>query len=177
LEYQIKSKSRLITMASEYAILAKLGGFVGSNPEIISSYPPYSAVGNQSEILNTCFPIGAKAGKFFEDRFRKYLVLSYIFKVKHNQQRDDLFSFSILLHKRDKVEIYKLILIEFITILENQGLLSENILTDYHQKIYDGINTETDIYIEHLLVDFSRMFQEAKSKILKQKPDLKGSFF
>jgi len=164
-------------MASEYAILAKLGGYVGSNPEIISSYPPYSAVGNETELLNTCFPIGAKAGKFFEDRFRKYLVLSYAFKVKHNSQRDDLFSFSILLHKRDKVEIYKLILTEFIGMLESDGLLSESTLTDYHQKIYDGINTETDIYIEHQLVDFSRMFKEAKAKIIKQKPELKGSFF
>ena len=164
-------------MASEYAILAKLGGYVGSNPEIISSYPPYSAVGNQNEILNTCFPMGAKAGKFFEDRFRKYLSLSYIFKVKHNQQRDDLFSFSILLHKRDKVEIYKSIITEFVYKLENNGLLSQSVLTDYHQNIYDGINAETDIYIEDLLVDFSRMFKEAKAKILKQKPDLKGSFF
>ena len=55
-------------MASEYAILAKLGGYVGSNPEILSSYPPYSAVGDQNEILNTCFPMGAKAGKFCIDK-------------------------------------------------------------------------------------------------------------
>jgi hypothetical protein len=61
-------------LASDYAILSKLGGFVGSNPEIVSSYPPYSAVGSETEILNTCFPIGAKEGKFFENRLRKYLA-------------------------------------------------------------------------------------------------------
>ncbi|TFG03051.1 MAG: hypothetical protein EU542_03430 [Promethearchaeota archaeon] len=163
-------------MASEYAILAKLGGFVGSNPEIVSSYPPYSAVGNQSEILNTCFPIGAKAGKFFEDKFRKYLVLSYIFKIGQNVERDDLFSFAVLLHKRDKIEIYKAVITELINILDNSGKLCEGILTEYHQQIYEGINSESDLYIEDLLIDFSRIFKEVKAKILKEKPKLRGSF-
>ncbi len=164
-------------MASEYAILAKLGGFVGSNPEIVSSYPPYTAVGNETEILNSCFPLGAKAGKFFEDRFRKYIALSYVFKVRKSAERDDLFSFSVLLHKRDKVEIYKKVLTELINILESNGRLSESVLTQYHQKIYEGINSESDILIEDLLIDFSRIFKEVKAKVLKQKPQLKGSFF
>ena len=164
-------------MASEYAILSKLGGFVGSNPEIVSSYPPYTAVGNETEILNSCFPLGAKAGKFFEDRFRKYIALSYFFKVRKSTERDDLFSFSILLHKRDKVEIYKEVLVGLIDALESNGLLTESILTDYHQQIYEGINLESDIYIQDLLIDFSRIFKEVKAKVLKEKPQLKGSFF
>ncbi|TFG16621.1 MAG: hypothetical protein EU531_05950 [Promethearchaeota archaeon] len=163
-------------MASSYAIIAKLGGFVGSNPEIVSSYPPYSAVGNETEILNTCFPLGAKAGKFFEDKFRKYLVLSYIFKIRQTAERDDLFSFAVLLHKRDKVEIYKAVITDLINILDNCGKLSERILTEYHQQIYEGINSESDLYIEDLLIDFSRIFMEVKAKILKEKPHLRGSF-
>lgn len=164
-------------MASEYAILSKLGGFVGSNPEIVSSYPPYTGVGSEAEILHACFPIGAKVGEFFEDKFRKYLVLSYVFKIQKNEERDDLFSFAVLLHKREKVEIYKEVLMSLIHILENNGRLIENVLTDNHQKIYEAINTESDVYIEDLLIDFSRIFQEVKAKVLKEKPQLKGSFF
>jgi hypothetical protein len=163
-------------MASEYAILSKLGGFVGSNPQIVSSYPPFTGVGSEAEILNTCFPFGAKAGKFFEDRFRKYIVLSYVFKIGKGMERDDLFSFAVLLHKRDKVEIYKEVLVKLVNILESNGRLSESILTEYHQKIYEGINTESDISIEDLLIDFSRIFKEVKAKILKEKPKLRGSF-
>lgn len=164
-------------MASEYAILAKLGGFVGSNPEIISSYPSVTAIGNEREILQSCFPIGAKAGKFIEDRYKKYLVLSYIFKVEQEANRDDLFSLSILLHKRDKLDIYKPALKELIELLQRNGLLNEEMLANYHQTIYEGINSESDVYIEDLLIDFSRIFKEIKAQILKSKPELKGSFF
>jgi hypothetical protein len=163
-------------LTSEYAILAKLGGFIGSNPEIISSYPSVSKVGSEAEILDTCFPIGAKEGEFFEDRYKKYMVLSYIFKVQQRSSRDDLFSFSVLLHKRDKVEVYKPVLGELIKILEENELLNEQVLTVYHQRIYEGINTESNIQIEDLLVDFSRIFKEVKANILKEKPQLRGSF-
>ncbi|MFX0011516.1 MAG: hypothetical protein ACFE9R_14480 [Candidatus Hermodarchaeota archaeon] len=164
-------------MASEYAILAKLGGYVGSNPEIISSYPSLISKGDKQEILQFCFPFGVKPGNFVEDRYKKYLVLSYIFRVTQETNRDDLFSFSILLHKRDKIDIYKAVINRLIEILENDNLLNEKILTDYHQTIYEGINKESDVYIEDVLVDFSKIFEEIKAQILKQKPELKGSFF
>ena len=164
-------------MASEYALLCKLGGFVGSNPEILSSFPSVAGVGEEVDILNTCFPVGAKVGDFHEDRFKKYLVLSYIFKIQQLAERDDLFSLSILLHRRDKVEIYKPVLRKLVEKLEQNGLLNEEILTEYHKTIYQGINDESDVHIKDLLVDFSRIFKEVKAEVLKQKPDLKGSFF
>ncbi|MFX1357841.1 MAG: hypothetical protein ACFFA8_11250 [Promethearchaeota archaeon] len=164
-------------MATEYAILAKLGGHVGSNPEIISSFPSIATIGEETEILNKCFPLGSKVGDFIEDRFYKHLVLSYIFKVRREMNRDDLFSLSVLLHKRDKIDIYKPVLKELIDILDRNNLLNETILNQYHDTIYEGMNQEKDVYIKDLLVDFSRIFKEIKAKIFKQKPELKGSFF
>ena len=164
-------------MASEFAILAKLGGFVGSNPEILSSFPSVTGVGEEVDILNSCFPVGAKVGDFYEDRYKKYLVLSYIFKIKQLTERDDLFSLSILLHKRDKVEVYKPALKILVETLENNGLLNEEILTEYHKTIYEGINNEKNILVKDLQIDFSTIFKEIKAEVLKQKPDLKGSFF
>ena len=164
-------------MASEYAILAKLGGFVGSNPEIVSSYPSVDNVGNEGDILNTCFPTGAKIGDFYEDKYKKYLVLSYIFRIKQLAERDDLFSLSILLHKREKVEVYKPVLKTLVETLEQNGLLNEEVLKEYHKTIYEGINDEKDVQIKDLLIDFSRIFTEIKAEVIKQKPELKGSFF
>ncbi|MFX0029388.1 MAG: hypothetical protein ACFE8B_09275 [Candidatus Hermodarchaeota archaeon] len=164
-------------MATEYAILAKLGGFIGSNPEIISSTPSLKSIGTENELLSKCFPIGSKVGQFIEDKLNKYLVLSYIFKVKRAHDRDDLFSLSILLHKRDRVEIYKHVLKELVDILEAKGLLNESILTKFHKLIYEGMNQEKDVLIERNLIELSRIFKDIKEKVLKQKPQLKGSFF
>ncbi|MFX1277992.1 MAG: hypothetical protein ACFFA3_01150 [Promethearchaeota archaeon] len=164
-------------MATEYAILAKLGGFIGSNPEIISSTPSLKSIMTETELLSKCFPIGSKVGQFIEDKLNKYLVLSYIFKVKQERERDDLFSLSILLNKHDKIDIYKHTLKELVDILEENGLLSELILTKYHNLIYEGMNQEKDILIENKFIELSRIFRDIKAKVLKQKPQLKGSFF
>ncbi|MFX1317320.1 MAG: hypothetical protein ACFE9T_15765 [Promethearchaeota archaeon] len=165
-------------MTSEWAILCKLGGFVNSNPELISTYPTLDiSLEDSNEILSKCFPIGSKSGEFIIDRYKKYNVLSYIFSIKQTQERDDLFSLSVLLGKRDKVDIYKPALKELIEILSLNGLLNEKILLDYQKTIYEGISKEEDVVIENISVEFSKIFKEVKAKILKEKPKLKGSFF
>ncbi len=165
-------------MTSEWAILCKLGGFVNSNPELISTYPTLDiSLEDSNEILSKCFPIGSKSGEFIIDRYKKYNVLSYIFSIKQTQERDDLFSLSVLLGKRDKVDIYKPALKELIEILSLNGLLNEKILLDYQKTIYEGISKEEDVVIENVSVEFSKIFKEIKAKILKEKPQLKGSFF
>jgi hypothetical protein len=167
----------VLRITSEYALFCKLGGFIGSNPEIVSSFPPLAGFGEESDILNTCFPIGIKIGDFHEDRYKKYVVLSYIFKIQQLADRDDLFSLSVLLHKRDNIEIYKPILQDLIELLDKNGLLNEETLKIHNQSIYEGLNEEKIIQIKDLRIDFSRIFKEVRAQKLKAKPDLKGSFF
>jgi len=162
-------------MASDYSVICKLGGYVNSNPELISSYPSLDQ-SLEAEILSKCFPIGSKYGEFIVDKYRKYSVLSYIFKIFQSANRDDLFSLSVLLNKKDKTEIYMPVLKSLIDILDANDLLSEYILTEYQHVIFEGINQEIDVNIENVVIDFSNIFKEIKSKILKQKPKLKGSF-
>ena len=165
-------------MASEYSILLKLGGFVGSNPEILNFFPSLEMSQVESNILlNKSFPHGVRAGDFVEDKYGKYNVLSYIFKVKQDENRDDLFSFSILLNKKDKNEVYKPVLQELIERLDENNQLSEDILTNNHKTIFQGINQEEDIEINGFNIELHEIFKEIKKKILKQKPQLKGSFF
>jgi len=156
-------------------VICKLGGYVDSNPELISSYPSLDTAAS-SEVLSKCFPIGSKYGEFIVDKYRKYVVLSYIFRVSQSADRDDLFSLSVLLNKRDKTEIYKPVLKGLVDILDTNGILSQELLMEYQKTIFEGINQEKDINIENVSIDFSNIFKEIKSKILKQKPKLKGSF-
>jgi hypothetical protein len=162
-------------VATDYSVICKLGGYVNSNPELISSYPAINAA-TTSEVLLKCFPIGSKYGEFVIDKYRKYVTLSYIFRVNQEVDRDDLFSLSVLLNKRDKTEIYKHVLRSLIDILDENDILSQDVLIEYQPVIFHGINQEKDIEIGNVLIDFSNIFEEIKSKILKQKPELKGSF-
>jgi len=56
-------------------------------------------------------------------------------------------------------------------------LLTEQILADYIQTIYDGINEEKLILIDGTPIDLSIIFKDIKSKIIKPRPEVKGSFF
>ena len=154
-----------------------MGGFINSNPEIIGSYPDIgNSLGDTDKILEKCLPLGSKVGEFIEDKFKKHLILSYIFKVRQEDERDDLFSFTVLLGKRDKLEIYKPVIKEMMNHLEFNGLLKEHILCDNQEIIYKGINEECNIKIENLQINLSKIFKDIKGKVLKEKPQLKGSF-
>jgi hypothetical protein len=165
-------------MASEYAVLMRLGGFVGSNPEILTSFPSLNMKqGESSELLAKSFPHGVHEGDFVEDKHGKYNILSYIFRVKREEDRDDLYSFSVLLSKKDKTEVYKPILEELIKNLAKNNLLTEQILMNNHKSLFEGINQEIDIEINGIKIELKDLFEDIKSKVLKPKPELKGSFF
>ena len=162
-------------MASDYSVICKLGGYVNSNPELLSSFPSLDQT-SRAEVLSKCFPVGSKYGEFIVDKYRKYVVLSYIFRVNQTVDRDDLLSLSVLLNRRDKTEVYMPVLKSLVDILDVNSILSEDILIEYQKVIFEGINQEKDIYIENVAINLSNIFKEIKSKILKQKPELKGSF-
>ena len=166
----------MIILATDYSVLCKLGGFTNSNLQILSSYPSLD-VSSEAEILSKCFPIGSKVGDYIIDKYYKYNVLSYVFKILQQDDRDDLLAFSILLGKRDNSEIYKPVIKGLIDILEQNGLLTERVLIEYQQTIFEGMKKEKDIKIENVVINFSGIFTDIKSKILQQKPNLKGSFF
>ncbi|MHA1803117.1 MAG: hypothetical protein ACTSU4_01125 [Promethearchaeota archaeon] len=165
-------------MFSQKAILCKLGGYVNANPEIVSSFPPLEeSEKDYQELLQKCFPIGSKPGTFAINKYKKDNLLSFIFKIKKEDGRDDLLSFSILIDKKLEAEYYKPIVEEIITSLNNAGILNEDTLIKYHQEIYESINQEKDLKIESLSIPLSKLFKTINAKIKKEKPQLKGSFF
>jgi len=103
--------------------------------------------------------------------------LSYAFKIDHEEERNDLLTISILLKKKLNMEIYKPVLENIISTLNCCGLLTEQILVDYIQTIYDGINEEKLVLVDDVPIDLSIIFKDIRSKIYKPRPEVKGSFF
>ena len=165
-------------MFSQKAILCKLGGKVNSNPEILSSFPPLEAtVDDMQEIMTKCLPIGSKSGDFVMTKYKDNSLLAYIFRVKTMELRDDLMSISILIDKKLEPEFYQPILKIIVSSLDEEGLLNEEILKRYQQNIYEAINKEMDLKIESITIPLSEQFKSINSKIKKEKPNLRGSFF
>ncbi|MHA1148045.1 MAG: hypothetical protein ACTSR8_07340 [Promethearchaeota archaeon] len=163
-------------MQSSAIVICELKGVVDSHPEILKMYPELDFKEHKKESLIQKFlPFGAKAGDFFNITLSKYSILSYIFKVV-GENRYDLLSFSVLIRKRKNPEIYKPILKEIIDSLDKTNKLSEEILNNNLDTIYDCINNEKDIIIDDITVPLGSIFKEIKEKYNK-KPKLKGAFF
>jgi hypothetical protein len=165
-------------MVLEKSIICKLGGHVDSNPELIISYPPLEETDADSkDLIYNCLPTGCKSGDIVIKKYEKFSLISYIFSLKKEMARDDLFSFSILLNKKIEPEIYTYVMRQFIEILENNNLLSENVLINYQNLIYESFNEEKDLDIDDKTIKLSDLFGNAKTELKKDKPDLKGHFF
>jgi len=163
---------------TERYILCKLGGYDLSSPEIVISYPTLDPTISESEdLLSKCLPTGIKSGDFVVTKYSKCNLLSYAFKIDHEEERNDLLTISILLKKKLNMEIYKPVLENIISTLNCCGLLTEQILVDYIQTIYDGINEEKLVLVDDVPIDLSIIFKDIRSKIYKPRPEVKGSFF
>jgi hypothetical protein len=158
-------------------VTSRLGGFKDANPEILTSYPPLDEdLKNSDELLLKCLPIGCSEGDLIENKYNKSNLISYVFKIEKVGERDDLFSFSILLNKGMKPEIYKLVLKRFIDKLNETGLLQEDLFIHYREKIYKCFNEAKNLKIKEKVIPLSEIFRDVKKEFQKNKPKLKGSF-
>lgn len=165
-------------MKSANLLICELGGQVNSNPEILISYPQTDLLKQQSkDLLERCLPVGAKVGEFILNRYEKNKILSYVFKIGKEEERDDLLSISIAFDKKVNEKIYKSILKEIIKQLDKNKLLTAEVLIKYQETIYNGLKNEEDIKIDVLEIQISDMFKENREKFNQSKPKLKGSFF
>ncbi|MGV9171483.1 MAG: hypothetical protein ACOC44_02535 [Promethearchaeia archaeon] len=165
-------------MESTNLLVCELGGRVNSKPEILISYPQTDLVNKQStDLLEKCLPLGAKVGEFILNKYQNHKILSYVFKITKQEERDDLLSISIAIDKKGNENIYKSVLEELIIRLEKNKLLNEDILKEYQKAIYEGLKNEEDIKIDFLDINLSKIFKENRKKFDKSKPKLKGSFF
>ncbi len=162
--------------------LCKLGGYTGSNPEIVASFPSLNLSENEQEdLVAKSLPTGVKANNFSVEKFKNKLLLSYVFSIKSEQSnvRDDLASISIIVDKkRVNVEDLKVLLKFLIDKMVSEEInLTTSMLMESLYDLYDGINFNKKIKIRDLTIDIPKIIQKKKLKIFKLKEDLKGKFF
>lgn len=159
------------------SLICKLAGHIGSNPEILISYPPFEGENiDKQEIITLCLPFGCKAGDLIEQKYQKHDLLSFVFSIEKTEERDDLLSFSILLNRDQNLELYKSVIERFIAELRQNNLLTEEFFTSHQKVIYESLNQEKDIKIDNILIPLSQFFKE-KRKELKSQFDPRGRFF
>lgn len=163
----------------QQSIICKLGGYVDSNPELLISYPPIEAEDvDAQELIALCLPFGCKAGDMVEQKYKKNILLSYVFTIEKTEERDDLLSFAILVNKKQNVELYKSVIQEFISHLDANGLLNEEFFENYQELIYSCFNEEKNIEVDDISIPLSDIFMNVKNTLNQSElSDVKGSFF
>ncbi len=157
-----------MTICLYKSIISKLGGDIDSNPEILTAFPPLlESEDSSNELLSLCLPIGSKENAIIKTKYKKNTLLSYIFSLEKSEHRHDLFSFSILIEKFIDSEIYQPIIENLIYSLKENDLLTEEILQNYQNEIYESLNEEKDLKIEGISIELSALFKELRKDKLK----------
>jgi hypothetical protein len=161
-------------MESKNLIICELKGSVDSNPEILSSYPIKI---KSAKLIPKFLPYASKSGDSLTSKLGKDQVITYVFSISHQGERDDLLSISLIIQGRRGAEEYIELLRHIIDTLERYDLLTEEILKTELPAIYEGINKESSIRINSLVINCAQIFENINLKHTKAKPKLKGSFF
>ena len=161
---------------TDYIIVCELKGSENSNPIILDSYPLDIEDQISVKLVPKFLPFGSRAGDYLINRSGKNTILSYIFKIENSDNRADLLSISMVLGKKDKIEIYKLVLKEVIDKMGENALLTEKVLKENIKSIYQGVYDEKDITIDFLKIELSKIYAEAELLKEIKKPKIKGSF-
>ena len=82
--------------------IAQLAGFVGSNPELISTYPDSLLKDfTKNDIISHTLPSGITPGQILNQKMGDKNVISYCFKIEREGDRDDLTAISVVIDEKD----------------------------------------------------------------------------
>jgi hypothetical protein len=161
--------------------ITRLGGFEGSNPELLGAYP--AIIGDKSELINKTLPCGVVPGTFRSDKISGLNIFSYTFKVKAEQCgiRDDLASVSVIVSdKKVNVDQMEILFKEMVKLLDEKGelhVMKPATLLMMMERIYNGVNMTEKIKIENIIVDVPQIIKKNKLNILKKDlSEFRGAF-
>jgi hypothetical protein len=145
-------------------ILSTLPGFDGSNPEIVNALQ-LEVPTNKDEILEKVLPNGAQPGQFFVNFYQKMKILSYVFEIHQADSRNDLTSVSFALSKKTNIDNLKTVLQEIFKRLEENNLLSLEIVHKNLDNIMEALNKESKLKIGTFVFDVSYFLKANKVKL------------
>lgn len=161
--------------------LCRLGGFAGSNPEVIESVFPMLD-SDASTLLGKALPHGIEPDHFILEKWNNKHVLSYVFTIKASgpATRDDLASIALLLPADKKINIqdfqvlFKMVIDSFKHELEK---LDVSKLKHMIERIHNGINKGEKIAIESVNVDVPSLIKSKKLRLVAEAESIAGRVF
>ena len=163
--------------------ICRLGGFVGSKPEILGIFPvDYYNAEDQEEFIRKSLPIGIKPGKITQDKFKGNYILSYTFPLKNEENaetRDDLASITVVVAEKNVDIVNFKILFEVIVehFGEHLKTFKKASLIQMMERIYNGVNKNKKINVEELVIDIPGIIKQKKLNIKKRTlEDTRGAF-
>jgi hypothetical protein len=165
--------------------ISRLGGFIGSNPEILSTFPLDQKPTSDSDVkafLNKSLPFGIQPGSFTVEKFKDKLAISYLFSVKNQDAaiRDDLTSITVLVsEKKVNIDDFKKLFIQIIDVFKNEmDTLTPTLLVNTIERIYNGVNKNEKIKLEKAIIDVPQIIKKQKLTLMMVDFEkLKGGFF
>ena len=161
--------------------LCRLGGFVGSNPEVLGSVLPISNT-EEKALLDKALPHGIEPGKFILEKLNNKFVLSFIFTMKAREAgvRDDLASIAVVLpaDKRINIEdfqiLFKLVIESFKAEIDRIDVTKLKYMIE---RVYNGINKGEKISIENVNVDVPSLVKSKKLHLVTEVEKVAGRLF
>ena len=163
--------------------VCRLGGFIGSNPEVLGEFPANKLTPEQkNEFINKSMPEGVLPGTITVAKFLTNYIVSYAFRLKSEVEgeRDDLATVTVLVpERRVNIEhfkqLFKLIMESFKDEIEK---VSPTVLSHMIERIYNGVNQNEKIKMDALVIDVPEIIKKQKLRLIKTDlKELKGAFF
>ncbi|MEX2715237.1 MAG: hypothetical protein Q6353_006595 [Candidatus Sigynarchaeum springense] len=158
--------------------LCRLGGFAGSNPEVLGSVLPISNT-EEKLLLDKALPHGVEPGKLIVERLNNKFIISYVFSMKAKDPgvRDDLASIASVVPADKRVNIdafqilFKLVIDSFIAEI---GQVDITKLKYMIERVYNGINKGEKISIENVIVDVPTIVKNKKLRLVTEVEKIAG---
>jgi len=147
----------------EISIISSLEGKRGSNPKVESIFPRNKTF--KDDLLKVSLPFGASPGEFFINEIEKSKIISYIFEIEREGDRNDLASISFSLISTTITKNLKQVIQELINHLKTHNLLNIETFNQNLSKIVEGLNKESKIKIEKMVFDVGYFIKDKKLKL------------
>ena len=150
--------------------ITRLGGFSGSNPEILAVFPKNlnESISEQS-IINHSLPDGVGPNTFSLVKVDDIYFLSYVFSItnKDAEIRKDLAAISIVIDQKDtNIEDFKILFEHIVEIMIKQTDLkiTTEFLIESLEDVFEGINKMQKVKIGEIIIDIPKIIKNKKLK-------------
>jgi hypothetical protein len=135
-------------MPVKAAYISRLPGHAGSHLEVTLGYPEDVPI-DKGEVLKITLPMGAGIDDYFEEALGGESVLVYTFQIPNEPGvRADLASIGLVYQKPTNKYMLKDVVGALFKFLQENKLVTINILKENMPKIVDAINSEVKLTIQ-----------------------------